>query len=184
MTDNRDTPTGGSDPNGTQAEGQWPDEIDRAILDQLRDTYVLTDPPPAELDERVRFAIALENIDVEVARLQEDLLIGSGARGEDRTRTITFDCHSLTIMITIVDIGDDGVRLDGWLAPAARRQIELRVAEPSVDAAGSSRVVTTEDTGRFVFDHVGHGLVQLLVRSVEQTDDEPVPTVVTPSLLL
>jgi hypothetical protein len=184
MTDHRDTPTGGSAPNGPQGEGQWPDEIDRAILSQLRNTYVLTDPPPAELDERVRFAIALENIDVEVARLQEDLLIGSGARGEDRTRTITFDCDSLTIMITIVDLGDDFVRLDGWLAPAARRRVELRVAEPSVDRGGSSRVVTTEDTGRFVFDDVGHGLAQLLVRPVDQIDDEPVLTVVTPSLLL
>jgi hypothetical protein len=183
MTDHRDAPTGGSDPNGAHDEGQWPDDVDRAILRQLRDTYVLTDPPPAELDERVRFAVALENIDVEVARLQEDLLIGSGARGEDRTRTITFDCDSLTIMITIVDLGDDSVRLDGWLAPAARRRVELRVAEPSVDG-GSSRVVTTEDTGRFVFEDVGHGLVQLLVRPVEQTDDEPIPTVVTPSLLL
>jgi hypothetical protein len=183
MTDNREPATGGSDPNGGQGAGKWPDEIDRAILDQLRDTYVLTDPPPAELDERVRFAIALENIDVEVARLQEDLLIGSGARGEDRARTITFDCDSLTIMITIVDLGGDRVRLDGWLAPAARRRVELRVPEPSADG-GSPRVVTTEDTGRFVFEDVGHGLVQLLVRPVEQTDDEPVPTVVTPSLLL
>ena len=184
MTDHRDAQIGGSDPNGAQDEGQWPDDVDRAILRQLRDTYVLTDPPPAELDERVRFAIALENLDVEVARLQEDLLIGSGARGEDRTRTITFDCDSLTIMITIVDLGDDRVRLDGWLAPAARRRVELRVAEPSVDGGDSSQAVTTEDTGRFVFDDVGHGLVQLLVRPVAQTDDEPLPTVVTPSLLL
>jgi hypothetical protein len=183
MTDNRDTPPGGSDRDSAPGAEQWPDDVDRAILGQLRDTYVLSDPPPAELDERVRFAIALENIDVEVARLQEDLLIGSGARGEDRTRTITFDCDSLTIMITIVDIGDDHVRLDGWLAPAARRRVELRVAEPPMDG-GSSRAVITEDTGRFVFDDVGHGLVQFLVRAVEQTDDEPVPTVVTPSLLL
>jgi hypothetical protein len=86
-------------------------------------------------------------------------------------------------MITIVDLSDDRVRLDGWLAPAAPRRVELRVAETSVDG-GAPRVVTTEDTGRFVFDDVGHGLVQLLVRPVEQTEDEPVPTVVTPSLLL
>ena len=183
MTDHRDSPTGGSDPNDPQDAAQWPDDIDRAILSQLRDTYVLTDPPPSELEERVRFAIALENIDVEVARLQEDLLIGSGARGEDRTRTITFDCDRLTIMITIVDVGDDRVRLDGWLAPAARRRVELRAADTSVDQ-GVSRVVTSEDTGRFVFEDVGHGLVQLLVHPVEQTNDEPALTVVTPSLLL
>jgi hypothetical protein len=183
MTDKRDTPPGGSDRDGAPGAEQWPDDVDRAILGQLRDTYVLADPAPAELDERVRFAIALENIDVEVARLQEDLLIGSGARGEDRTRTITFDCDSLTIMITIVDQSDEHVRLDGWLAPAGRLSVELRVAGPSVDEA-SSRVVTTEDTGRFVFDEVGRGMVQLLVRHVEQSDDRPAPTVVTPSLLL
>jgi hypothetical protein len=183
MTDNRDTPAGDSDRDRAPDAGQWPDDVDRAILGQLRDTYVLADPPPAELDERVRFAIALENIDVEVARLQEDLLIGSGARGEDRTRTITFDCDSITIMITIVEVGDERLRLDGWLAPAERRRVELRVAEPSVDG-GSSRVVTTEDTGRFVFDDLGHGVVQLLVRPVEQRDDQSALTVVTPSLLL
>ena len=44
MTDNRDIPAGGPDPDGAQGEGQWPDDIDRAILGQLRDTYVLTDP--------------------------------------------------------------------------------------------------------------------------------------------
>ena len=183
MTDNNGTYTGGSDRNGAQGADQWPDDVDHAILDQLRDTYVLADPPPDELDERVLFAIALENLDVEVARLQEDLLIGSGARGDDRTRTITFDCESLTIMITIVDNGNDHVRLDGWLAPAGRRRVELRVAGPSAEQA-RSRVVTTEDTGRFVFDEVGRGLVQLLVRPIEQSDDLPVRTVVTPSLLL
>jgi hypothetical protein len=86
-------------------------------------------------------------------------------------------------MITIVDKGDDHVRVDGWLAPAGRLSVELRVAGPSADEA-SSRVVTTEDTGRFVFDEVGRGLVQLLVRPVEQSNDRPAPTVVTPSLLL
>jgi hypothetical protein len=44
--------------------------------------------------------------------------------------------------------------------------------------------VTTEDTGRFVFDDLGHGVVQLLVRPVEQRDDQSALTVVTPSLLL
>ena len=45
------------------------DVTDHAILDQVRALHSRLDPPPPDLDERVRFVIALENIDIEVARL-------------------------------------------------------------------------------------------------------------------
>ena len=149
------------------------DEIDRAILDQIHSVYALVDPPPADLDERVRFAIALETTDFEVARLAEELLVGSGARGTERTRTMTFDAESLTIMVSVAELADGLLRLDGWLAPAAALRVELRVAAGSAPA----RQVTADSSGRFVFHGVGRGLAQLVVHRDSGA-------VVTPSLVL
>jgi hypothetical protein len=151
------------------------DGDDLAILSRVAAVHGLLDPPPADLDERVRFAIALRDVDVEVARLTEEVLVGSGARASERTRTVTFDAESRTIMITIVDRPDGLVRLDGWLAPAAPLRVELRLPEPD-----PARSVTADETGRFVLDEVPHGLAQLLVHPPEDGG----PRVVTPSLAL
>jgi hypothetical protein len=164
----------------TDPAGAWLDDADYAILDRLAALQSRLDPPPADLDERIRFVIALDEIDIEVARLSDDLLVGSGARATERTRTITFDADSRTIMVTIVDRPDGLVRLDGWLAPAAALAVELRVAG-TPDAAARSQTVTADGTGRFVFDGVPHGLAQLLVRS---SDNGAAARVVTPSLVL
>jgi hypothetical protein len=153
------------------------DDHDQAILDQLATVHGLLDPPPADLDERVRFAVALDDVETEVARLQEEVLTGSAARASERTRTITFDAESRTVMITIVDRPDGLVRLDGWLAPAAALRVELRLPEPA-----RSQVVTCDEAGRFVFDQVPRGLAQLLVHP--PAGGAAAPRVVTPSLAL
>jgi hypothetical protein len=162
------------------------DRTDRMILGHLAAVHEVLDQPPADLDERVRFAIAVQAVDLEVARLREDALVGSGARGSERTRTITFDAASRTVMISIAVRPDDTVRLDGWLGPAAVLRIELRLAGPA-----TSLVVTCDQAGRFVFDQVPRGLVQLLVHP---PDPGPGPggggapdaahPVVTPSIVL
>jgi hypothetical protein len=149
------------------------DDIDQEILDRLAVVDGLLDPPPADLDERVRFAIALADVDVEVARIGETLLVGTGARGTERTRTITFDAESRTVMVTVVERPDGLVRIDGWLAPAAALRVELRLADPA-----PTRTVISDETGRFVFDGVPHGLAQLSMHA----DDNS--RVVTPSLIL
>ncbi|MFF5296103.1 hypothetical protein [Paractinoplanes globisporus] len=145
------------------------DDLDLDILARIgRD-----DPPPADLDERVLFALALTDLDAEVARLAA----GSPAlaRAGEQARTVTFDAASRTVMITIVERGDNLVRVDGWLAPGAALLVELRLPEPA-----APRVVTADDTGRFVLDEVPHGLAQLLIHP----PDAGTPRVVTPSLLL
>lgn len=147
------------------------DGLDREILDRI----ARLDPPPADLDERVMFALALDDLEIEVARLSEEQFTGSGARASERTRTITFGADSRTVMITVVERTDNLVRIDGWLAPGAALRVELRSPEPT-----ATRTVIADETGRFVFDEVPHGLVQLLVHA-PGTD---APRVVTPSLLL
>jgi hypothetical protein len=152
------------------------DDVDQAIMARVAALHALLDPPPADLDERTRFAVALADVEVEVARLGEDLLVGSGARGTERTRTITFDAASRTVMVTVADRPDNLVRIDGWLAPGQALRVELRLPEPA-----PAQVTTADDNGRFVFDAVPHGLAQLLVHPA---DEDAAPRVVTPTLVL
>ncbi|MCY1145079.1 hypothetical protein OWR29_44370 [Actinoplanes sp. Pm04-4] len=147
------------------------DPVDAEILQRI----ARFDPPPADLDERVLFAIDLGSLEAEVAHLAEETLAGSGARAAgERTRTITFDADSRSVMITVVERPDNLVRIDGWLAPGAALQVDLRQPEPA-----PLRTVTADATGRFVFDEVPHGLAQLLVHG-----DNGDARVVTPSLVL
>jgi hypothetical protein len=152
------------------------DAGDQAVLDSIASVYAAVDPPPAGFDDRVMFALALDDLDAEVARLSDELTVGSGARASERTRTITFDADSRTVMITAVELPDDLVRLDGWLAPPAELRVELRRGD-----AGPARTVTSDDGGRFVFDVVPRGLAQLLVHPPAGST---APHVVTPSFTL
>ena len=111
-----------------------------------------------------------------MARYRDEELVGSGARGSERTHTITFDADSRAVMITIAARPDSLVRIDGWLAPAAALQVELRLPEPA-----PPRVVTADAAGRFAFDGVPHGLAQLLVAPPE---GDTSPRVVTPAFTL
>jgi archaellum component FlaF (FlaF/FlaG flagellin family) len=135
------------------------------ILDEL-------DPPPGELVERVQFAIALENLDVEVARW-ERLDAQSGVRGSDQG-TITFTVSDLTVMINLTKIGKNH-RIDGWLVPAGEYAVEVRVAEH-----GSSRT-TADESGRFVLDEVPCGTTQIVVHVGDVSSRR---TVVTPTVIL
>jgi hypothetical protein len=153
------------------------DDEDQAILDQLAGVRARLDPPPADLEARVLFAIALEGVDAEVARLGGPLPAGAGARSTtERTRTITFDADSRAVMITLTDRADSLVRVDGWLAPAAALRVELRQPEPA-----PPRVVITDSAGHFVFDGVPHGIAQLLV---QPPPGDGAPRVVTPTFSL
>jgi hypothetical protein len=73
------------------------------------------------------------------------------------------------------------VRIDGRLAPAAQLRVELRSAGTAPDAPPTSEIVVSDDAGRFAFDAVDHGLVQLVVHPI---DDGDATSVVTPSLVL
>jgi hypothetical protein len=153
------------------------DEIDVAVLAELAAFYTATDPPPSDLDERVAFAVALRHGDfeMEVARLTDDLVVGSGVRAGHQPRTLTFDCPALTVMVTVVALPHDRRRLDGWLAPAGALGVDVR-------AGGSDPVthtVTADPAGRFVVESLPAGLAQLTVRLGRSGR-----TVVTPAVVL
>jgi hypothetical protein len=162
------------------------DDLDAAILDQLHEAYAQLDPPPPSLAEQVCFALELENIDVEVAQLRDDTLIGSGARGASRSRTLTFETDEVSLLISVTELGTGLVRLDGWLAPAGFGQIELRTAADGVTAgpggqASAAGHVTPDEAGRFLFDGLRPGLVQL---RIEPLSGQAGRSVITPSIRL
>src|SRR2546430_14140239 len=73
------------------------------------------DPPPDDLVQRVQFALALEDLDVEVARWERlDNLAGVRGGGAG---TVTFTVSDLTVMINLTKIGQLHP-LGGWLVPA------------------------------------------------------------------
>ena len=154
------------------------DDLDFAILDRIREFFGQADPMPADLPERIKFSLALRDLEAEVARLveQEDPLL-LAARGEEQSRTVTFDSDSLTIMIRIDPNQDGTVRVDGWLAPRQRREIEMRTAADAL-------LVVSDEQGRFAFASVPRGTARLSVRPGERGQGGSGRPVVIPALVL
>ncbi|WP_407936542.1 carboxypeptidase regulatory-like domain-containing protein [Lentzea tibetensis] len=147
---------------------------DTAVLSELNRLVDEIDPPPADLLDRVKFAIALEDLDVEVARWER---AGSfaGVRG-GQTGTITFTVDNLTLMVNFTSTGSRH-RIDGWLVPAGEHTVEVRVADHQ------SSTTKADDGGRFVLADVPTGTTQILVHLVNSRG-EPGRTVVTPTIML
>ncbi len=148
------------------------DDVDLGLLDDIRDLFQAADPMPPDLPERIRFSLALRDLEVEMARLAEEERLAIAARGTEQSRTITFDSDSLTIMIRIDTNRDRTVRIDGWLAPPQPREIEVKMITDSL-------LTVSDEQGRFAFTRVPRGTAQLIVRS-----PGPGRSVVTPALIL
>lgn len=143
---------------------------DERLLSELNALLDLADPVPADLVERVRFAIEIEDIDVEAAQWERGAL--AGVRG-DSPGTITFYVGDLTVMFNVTRTGECH-RIDGWLVPAGEHGVEVRVAEHG------STTTTSDEGGRFVLNEVPRGITQILVRMSGGTPR----TVVTPTVVL
>ena len=170
---------------------------DEALLAMIKSMFEAADPMPAGLVDRIRFSVALADLEGELARLtagQPDPADGSELRehaGEmalargatEESRTITFDSSSLTIMIRIDSNADGTARVDGWLAPPLSCQVEMTLTDGSV-------TVDADEEGRFAFPSVPRGTARLVVRqaergSVDGTQEAFGPrAVVTPALVL
>jgi hypothetical protein len=167
---------------------------DERLLAAVRSLFEAADPVPAGLVERVRFSVALAGLEGEVARLSAGDEVASElyehkggvalARGApEESRTITFDSTHLTIMIRIDSNADGTARLDGWLAPPRRCQVEIALI-------GGSLEVAADADGRFAFTKVPRGTVRIVVRPPGQGSmtDGRCPaegkSVITPALVL
>ena len=154
------------------------DDADLQALDVLREIYEVGDPVPPSLLDRVKFAITLDDLEAEVARLQREAVPEfAAARSEDllKAQTVTFTSEALTTMVTITPLANGRVRLDGWASPGGGLDVELRVGDTT------HHTVADED-GRFVFEDVGCGLAQFVLRP--RSDGEPENRVITPAIEL
>ncbi|AUI59628.1 hypothetical protein [Amycolatopsis sp. BJA-103] len=132
------------------------DDLDRTLLRQVRELWNETDPVPVNLVEQIQFAVRLKNVELEVFRLIECGGVPA-ARGDERSTLLTFECSSLTIMVSVGARTDGTVRLDGWIQPPAALEIEVRTSSGSI-------TISSDREGRFAVDRVARGMVQLIAR--------------------
>jgi hypothetical protein len=141
------------------------DHTDATALQRVRELYDVADPLPADLVDRVRFALALDEVFDEVARMSRVPLDAGGVRGEPvagtRTETLTFSADRLTAMVTVSRVGPGQLRLDGWLAPPTAYRVRLRVH------GGGTHETAADEDGRFSFDGLEDGFGQLSFHPAE-----------------
>jgi hypothetical protein len=160
---------------------------DERVLAKIKALFEAVDPAPPDLAERVRFAVALADLEAEAARLVEEAAFEPAlTRGTaEESRTITFDSTELTIMIRIDANADGTVRVDGWLAPPRPCRVEVSLPDGAL-------AVEADADGRFAFPSVPRGTVRFVVRPPAQhahaasdsSGNARMKTVITPALVL
>jgi hypothetical protein len=153
------------------------DADDDGILAELARIYDQLDPVPDGLVERIGFTLTLADLEIELARLSAETREPVGARGEERVRTVTFSSDSLTAMVTVTPRDAGLYRIDGWLAPGAALRVELRTDHGSL-------FTDADADGRFDFDALRGGLVQLVVHPTDGCGVRLTAPVVTPAMEL
>ena len=105
-----------------------------------------------------------------MTRLPVDALATRAEQSEVRTETLTFSAEQLTAMVTISRQGAEGLRLDGWLAPAGVRWVRLRIQD------GGEHLTSADGDGRFSFEGLPEGFGQLTFHAAGDAADNSVVT--------
>jgi hypothetical protein len=140
------------------------DVTDQLLLRDLAAINDLLDPVPPGLMERIEFAIAVAELEADLAELTRGEL--AGVRSEE-TDSVTFTSGSLSLMVTTV-VGARHVRVDGWVTSPG--------AEVEVVAEGITRTARADDGGRFSVEGLPRGKAHFVVRR------EGYRPVITPSV--
>jgi hypothetical protein len=170
----------------SQGEFEPLDSCDERILSVINELHHRDDPMPEDLNERVQFVLELEaELDARVAKVSRsgelvltrgdaDLMVGQGDPA-----SITFDCETVTVMVTPRPSALRELRLDGWIGPEGVYEVELRSPD------GSKRA-STDESGRFVLEGLPDGqMFQLVIRPDESLQRKGLPAVVvTPAVRL
>ncbi|MFF1608093.1 hypothetical protein ACFVYA_09955 [Amycolatopsis sp. NPDC058278] len=146
------------------------DELDLRLLAGVRELWEDADPMPATLVDQIRFAIRLEDVDLEVMRIRDLEQLAGARSAAEQGRLITFDSESLTIMVNVSPEPGGTIRLDGWLTPPAGHPIEVRTKDGTL-------TTTSDAEGRFAVSGVPHGMVQVLVRTVDRSRTVSTPAI-------
>jgi hypothetical protein len=151
------------------------DASDLRLLHDIALMYDEADPVPDDLVDRVRFALALDEVFEEVAEMTREPADASGVRsdlaGAVRSDTLTFSSERLTAMVTLSPGTGGRVRIDGWVSPLGRRRVDVRMQ-------GSQQQVRTDEAGRFAVDDLRESFVQLVFHALDDDHDDEL--VVTP----
>jgi hypothetical protein len=150
--------------------GEPIDAEDLRILDLVAAIHRANDPVPADLADRVRFAMSMAALEAEIADLTTLPLAAAGTRGSsyELARTVTFSGEHLTAMISIESVSETVRRVAGWVDNPAVR-VELRTPAGTHSA-------TADAEGRFAFDAVRPGLVHLVLWRTDLADARPLMT--------
>jgi len=155
------------------------DRQDDLLLADLRRMWEETDPVPPDLAERISFVLSLEDLEFELLALRTTASQLVSARGEERVRTVTFSGESFSVLVSIDRDRDGRVRLDGWIGREAPGDDGLEVELRCGQTVLRSRADTN---GRFAFEEVPSGLVQLVFHPSRTGGEQTARTVVTPAL--
>jgi hypothetical protein len=154
-------------PGETPAETASLDASDVALLADVATLLHTVDPVPDDLVARLQFALALDEVYDEVARMSrvpdDALAVRTELTDATRTETLTFSAESLTAMVTISASGPGRVRVDGWVSPPGVRRVGLRMQ-------GLDGEERTDESGRFVAEAVREGFVQLVFHPLDSDD--------------
>jgi len=140
------------------------DATDERILARMATLYATVDPVPFDLVDRIDFALAVAELEADIAELTRGELVG--VRSEE-TDSVTFTSGSLSLMVTTVRSAHH-VRIDGWVTSPG--------AEVDVVGEGITRTVTADVTGRFALEEIPRGRAHFVVRR------EGYRPVITPSM--
>jgi hypothetical protein len=132
------------------------DELDSAVLAEVRALWGRLDPVPAGLAERAKFALTMHSLEAELAELTrpEPAL----TRVEDevaQAESVTFTSSRASLLVSVTVLDTTTARLDGWVTVAG--------AVVRVHTDQGEQVTTADDAGRFTFDGVRRGPVRFAV---------------------
>ncbi|HET7761229.1 MAG TPA: carboxypeptidase regulatory-like domain-containing protein [Phycicoccus sp.] len=148
------------------------DTLDATILEAVREVHEAVDPVPADLLDRIAFAMSVASLEAEVAEIVSESALAT-VRGTDydRADTVTFASEGLSVMVTIEHSGATRADIAGW-ASVGDLEVELR-------ERSRTRTTVADEDGRFTFAGVERGLVNFVLR--RRTGDALAP-IITPAI--
>ncbi|MGV9195253.1 hypothetical protein ACQ143_12980 [Microbacterium sp. MC2] len=145
---------------------------DALLFRALRRTWEKVDPMPVDLVDRMVAAVAADDLAHEYALLTlvESDAVGA-TRGDADMLTLQFSDGTTNVLVHLTDSGGGMHRIDGWVDGPATSVVLLR---------DDTEQTTPADGGRFAFEDVPRGMVQLRVVLDATTDAGAAGDLLTP----
>lgn len=161
------------DPETTLAAGAL-DAADAQLLERIRHLHDVLDPAPADLVDRVKFAMSVAALEAEVADIVSSATLET-VRGTDydRADTVTFASDGLSVMVSIEHGPSTRADIVGWVSEG---DVEVELRE-----RGRVRTTLVDEEGRFSFTAVERGLVNFVIRRRGNSEAAPI---ITPAIEL